>query len=142
MPCALLRCSVSLTLPCSTLRATLAGGGRAGSGRDSRDYSNAVSRKVCVLGYMGVGKSSLTIQYAEGQFIDAYSPTIENTFQKLVKHRDTEYVLPFPLCIFVTLWQVPDRDPGYGGAGRVSDLPHALRYGHPRLHSHVRPTLP
>jgi Ras homolog enriched in brain len=66
---------------------------------------------VCVLGYMGVGKSSLTIQYctlidtykmvlpdalfmyAEGQFIDAYSPTIENTFQKTVKHRDTEYLI-------------------------------------------------
>ena len=48
--------------------------------------------QVCVLGYMGVGKSSLTIQYAEGQFIEAYSPTIENTFQKMVKHRDTECV--------------------------------------------------
>ncbi len=31
--------------------------------------------------------------YAEGQFIDAYSPTIENTFQKVVKHRDTEYLI-------------------------------------------------
>jgi Ras family protein len=61
--------------------------------------------------------------YAEGQFIDAYSPTIENTFQKTVKHRDTEYLIeildtagqdeyqifhmryvtPFPLCFFVTL---------------------------------------
>ena len=48
--------------------------------------------QVCVLGYMGVGKSSLTIQYAEGQFIEAYSPTIENTFQKMVQHRDTECV--------------------------------------------------
>ncbi len=32
-------------------------------------------------------------RYAEGQFIDAYSPTIENTFQKIVKHRDTEYLI-------------------------------------------------
>jgi hypothetical protein len=57
-----------VTPPCSTLRATLSGGG-GGSGRESRDFGNAVSRKVCVLGYMGVGKSSLTIQYAEWHFI-------------------------------------------------------------------------
>ena len=73
---------------------------------------------MCVLGYMGVGKSSLTIQYgalidtyktvlpdalfmyAEGQFIDAYSPTIENTFQKTVKLRDTPFSRHFFRHVF------------------------------------------
>jgi Ras family protein len=84
---------------------------------------------VCVLGYMGVGKSSLTIQYgalidtykmvlpdalfmyAEGQFIDAYSPTIENTFQKTVKHRDTPFSKQFFRDVFLP--QVKHRDTEY-----------------------------
>uniref|UniRef100_A0A3Q3XSG7 GTP-binding protein Rheb n=1 Tax=Mola mola TaxID=94237 RepID=A0A3Q3XSG7_MOLML len=41
-------------------------------------------RKIAVIGYRSVGKSSLTIQFVEGQFVDSYDPTIENTFNKLV----------------------------------------------------------
>ncbi|XP_041099164.1 GTP-binding protein Rheb isoform X1 [Polyodon spathula] len=37
------------------------------------------SRKIAILGYRSVGKSSLTIQFVEGQFVDSYDPTIENT---------------------------------------------------------------
>ncbi|KAG9347791.1 hypothetical protein JZ751_003806, partial [Albula glossodonta] len=37
------------------------------------------SRKIAVLGYRSVGKSSLTIQFVEGQFVDSYDPTIENS---------------------------------------------------------------
>ena len=69
--CPLLYLWSFLTQPCSTLRATLSGGG-GGSGRESRDFANAVSRKVCVLGYMGVGKSSLTIQYAHGTLFSLF----------------------------------------------------------------------
>ncbi|TFK01246.1 GTP-binding protein Rheb [Platysternon megacephalum] len=36
------------------------------------------SRKIAILGYRSVGKSSLTIQFVEGQFVDSYDPTIEN----------------------------------------------------------------
>jgi GTPase SAR1 family protein len=32
---------------------------------------------------MGVGKSAVTIQFTEGHFAEPYSPTIENTFQKV-----------------------------------------------------------
>ena len=39
------------------------------------------------------GKSSLTIQFVENQFVDAYDPTIENTFQKQLKHNGTVYDL-------------------------------------------------
>ncbi|CAO2635058.1 GTP-binding protein Rheb, partial [Lemmus lemmus] len=41
------------------------------------------SRKITILGYRSVGKSSLTIQFVEGQFVDSYDPTIENTFTKI-----------------------------------------------------------
>nr|KAF6277137.1 Ras-like protein, mTORC1 binding [Myotis myotis] len=35
------------------------------------------SRKIAILGYRSVGKSSLTIQFVEGQFVDSYDPTID-----------------------------------------------------------------
>ncbi|XP_039328594.2 GTP-binding protein Rheb isoform X3 [Saimiri boliviensis] len=40
-----------------------------------------------------LGKSSLTIQFVEGQFVDSYDPTIENTFTKLITVNGQEYHL-------------------------------------------------
>jgi len=51
------------------------------------------ARKLLVMGFRAVGKSSLTIQFVENQFVDAYDPTIENTFQKQLKHNGTVYDL-------------------------------------------------
>ncbi|XP_044032207.1 GTP-binding protein Rheb-like, partial [Siniperca chuatsi] len=51
------------------------------------------SRKIAVLGYRSVGKSSLTIQFVEGQFVDSYDPTIENTFTKMMTVNGQEYNL-------------------------------------------------
>ncbi|KAK4304153.1 hypothetical protein Pmani_015326 [Petrolisthes manimaculis] len=51
------------------------------------------SRKVAVMGYRSVGKSSLCIQFVDGQFVDSYNPTIENTFTKKLKVRGQEYGL-------------------------------------------------
>ncbi|XP_064018933.1 GTP-binding protein Rheb isoform X2 [Pogoniulus pusillus] len=42
---------------------------------------------------VGTGKSSLTIQFVEGQFVDSYDPTIENTFTKLITVNGQEYHL-------------------------------------------------
>eukprot|EP00286_Rhodomonas_abbreviata_P029855 CAMPEP_0181293074 /NCGR_PEP_ID=MMETSP1101-20121128/2865_1 /TAXON_ID=46948 /ORGANISM="Rhodomonas abbreviata, Strain Caron Lab Isolate" /LENGTH=168 /DNA_ID=CAMNT_0023397625 /DNA_START=53 /DNA_END=559 /DNA_ORIENTATION=- len=42
---------------------------------------------------MGVGKSAVTIQFTEGHFQEPYSPTIENTFQKVIRHKGVEYQL-------------------------------------------------
>ncbi|XP_013779471.1 GTP-binding protein Rheb homolog isoform X2 [Limulus polyphemus] len=50
-------------------------------------------RKIAIMGFRSVGKSSLTIQFVEGQFVDSYDPTIENTFTKTVKIRGQEYFL-------------------------------------------------
>ncbi|KAG8573346.1 hypothetical protein GDO81_012367 [Engystomops pustulosus] len=51
------------------------------------------SRKIAILGYRSVGKSSLTIQFVEGQFVDAYDPTIENTFTKQISVNGQDYQL-------------------------------------------------
>ncbi|CAB4054286.1 RHEB [Lepeophtheirus salmonis] len=39
------------------------------------------SRKIALMGAVSVGKSSLAIQFVQGQFVDSYEPTIENTGQ-------------------------------------------------------------
>ncbi|KAM3933641.1 GTPase RhebL1 [Leptodactylus fuscus] len=39
-------------------------------------------RKVVMLGYPSVGKSSLAIQFTKGEFSKQYEPTIENTWSK------------------------------------------------------------
>eukprot|EP01117_Protostelium_nocturnum_P017129 TRINITY_DN691_c0_g1_i1.p1 TRINITY_DN691_c0_g1~~TRINITY_DN691_c0_g1_i1.p1 ORF type:complete len:184 (+),score=38.22 TRINITY_DN691_c0_g1_i1:187-738(+) len=50
-----------------------------------------VNRKICVMGYRAVGKSTITIQFVENHFVEIYNPTIENTFNKNIKHKSTEY---------------------------------------------------
>ncbi|GAA5943782.1 hypothetical protein JCM10213_007716 [Rhodosporidiobolus nylandii] len=50
-------------------------------------------RKVALLGSRSVGKSSLTVQFVDSHFVDSYYPTIENTFQKIVKYKGQEYAL-------------------------------------------------
>ncbi|XP_070536054.1 GTP-binding protein Rheb-like [Ptychodera flava] len=50
-------------------------------------------RKIAIMGFRSVGKSSLTIQFVEGQFVDAYDPTIENTFSKTFKVKGQEFQL-------------------------------------------------
>lgn len=50
-------------------------------------------RRIAILGFRSVGKSSLTIQFVEGHFVDSYEPTIENTFNKSLKLRGQEYQL-------------------------------------------------
>ena len=51
----------------------------------------AKQRKIAVMGSRSVGKSSLAIQFAQGQFVDSYDPTIENTFNKTMKIQGQEY---------------------------------------------------
>ncbi|RUP51106.1 small GTPase superfamily [Jimgerdemannia flammicorona] len=48
-------------------------------------------RRIIVLGSRSVGKSSLTIQFAEGRFVDSYYPTIENTINKIIKYNNQEF---------------------------------------------------
>lgn len=48
-------------------------------------------RNVAMMGYRSVGKSSLSIQFVEGQFVDSYDPTIENTFTKKTRIHSMDY---------------------------------------------------
>lgn len=48
---------------------------------------------VVVLGGGGVGKSCLTIQYVQGNFVDHYDATIEDVYRKTIHLDDTPAVL-------------------------------------------------
>lgn len=48
--------------------------------------------KIVVVGGGGVGKSALTIQFIQSQFVDEYDPTIEDSYRKQC-HIDGESVL-------------------------------------------------
>jgi len=53
--------------------------------------SGPKQRKVAVVGSRAVGKSSLTVRFVDGVFVDSYYPTIENTFSKVIKYKQQEY---------------------------------------------------
>lgn len=44
------------------------------------------------MGFRAVGKSTVTIQFVENHFVDAYHPTIENTFHKVIKYGNDEFL--------------------------------------------------
>ncbi|KAH6843730.1 hypothetical protein B0T12DRAFT_360135 [Alternaria alternata] len=48
-------------------------------------------RKVAIVGSRAVGKSSMTVQFVDGHFVDSYYPTIENTFSKMIKYKNQDY---------------------------------------------------
>jgi len=50
-----------------------------------------VHRKVAVLGFRAVGKSSLTYAFVSGTFSDNYDPTIENTHHKTIRFRKVHF---------------------------------------------------
>jgi len=49
-------------------------------------------RKIAILGSRSVGKSSLTVQYCEGHFVESYYPTIENTFSHEIVYKNQTYL--------------------------------------------------
>ncbi|KAK9474984.1 P-loop containing nucleoside triphosphate hydrolase protein [Dipodascopsis tothii] len=51
----------------------------AGPADNMREY------KIVVLGAGGVGKSALTVRFAQGVFVDSYDPTIEDSYRKQVE---------------------------------------------------------
>mmetsp|Transcript_8095 Transcript_8095/g.11143 ORF Transcript_8095/g.11143 Transcript_8095/m.11143 type:complete len:188 (+) Transcript_8095:133-696(+) len=53
--------------------------------------TTAINRKICVMGFRAVGKSSIAVQFVENHFVEQYNPTIENTFHKVVKFGNTDY---------------------------------------------------
>lgn len=37
------------------------------------------------------GKSSLTVQFVDGHFVESYYPTIENTFSKIIRYKGQDF---------------------------------------------------
>mmetsp|Transcript_17933 Transcript_17933/g.27431 ORF Transcript_17933/g.27431 Transcript_17933/m.27431 type:complete len:191 (+) Transcript_17933:266-838(+) len=50
-----------------------------------------VRRKVAVLGFRAVGKSSLTNAFVHGTYSETYYPTIESTFHKTIRFRRVHF---------------------------------------------------
>jgi hypothetical protein len=65
------------------------------------------------------GKSSLTVQFVDGHFVDSYYPTIENTFSKMIKYKNQDYATE----IIDTAGQV--REVFFSPASRGSAQVHA-----------------
>lgn len=50
-----------------------------------------VHRKVAILGFRAVGKSSLTSSFVTGVFSEQYDPTIESTHHKTIRFRKVHF---------------------------------------------------
>jgi Ras family protein len=50
-----------------------------------------VHRKIAVLGFRAVGKSSLTHSFVSGTFSETYDPTIETTHSKTIRFRKVHF---------------------------------------------------
>ncbi|KAI9757870.1 MAG: GTP-binding protein [Chaenotheca gracillima] len=48
-------------------------------------------RKIAIVGSRSVGKSSLTVQFVDGHFVESYYPTIENTFSKPISYKGQDF---------------------------------------------------
>ncbi|KAI1986053.1 GTP-binding protein [Ophidiomyces ophidiicola] len=48
-------------------------------------------RKVAIVGSRAVGKSSLTVRFVEGTFVENYYPTIESTFSRVITYKGQDY---------------------------------------------------
>lgn len=56
-----------------------------------RNDPTTVHRKVAVLGFRAVGKTSLTNAFVSGTFAEGYDPTIENTHHKTIRFRKVHF---------------------------------------------------
>jgi len=54
---------------------------------------NVPELKFAVVGAGGVGKSTTTIQYIQGIFVEEYDPTIEDSYRKMTKFRGQDVLL-------------------------------------------------
>lgn len=62
-----------------------------GNGGAATIHPMLVHRKVAILGFRAVGKSSMANSFVKGFFSEAYHPTIESTFHKTVRFRKVHF---------------------------------------------------
>lgn len=53
-----------------------------------RSYFFSLSLLIKLL---STGKSSLTVQFVDGVFVESYYPTIENTFSRIIKYKGQDF---------------------------------------------------
>ncbi|PAV62142.1 hypothetical protein WR25_07531 [Diploscapter pachys] len=63
------------------------------SGGSQESAKKMLTRKIAVMGYPCVGKSSLTLRFVQGEFPDVYDTTIEDLHQKNYHYNGREYNL-------------------------------------------------
>ncbi|KAK6036165.1 hypothetical protein COOONC_26330 [Cooperia oncophora] len=54
---------------------------------------NVITRKIALMGYPCVGKSSITLRFVQGHFPDAYDTTIEDLHNKPYRWLGRDYNL-------------------------------------------------
>jgi Ras family protein len=64
---------------------------RVNNNNNNANEPPVVHRKIAVLGFRAVGKSSLTYAFVSGTFSDNYDPTIENTHHKTIRFRKVHF---------------------------------------------------
>lgn len=57
------------------------------------------------------GKSSLTVQFVDGHFVESYYPTIENTFSKMIKFKGQEFATEI-IDTAGQVWSIVTQLPG------------------------------
>eukprot|EP01095_Lingulamoeba_sp_RSL-Kostka_P007348 TRINITY_DN2335_c0_g2_i1.p1 TRINITY_DN2335_c0_g2~~TRINITY_DN2335_c0_g2_i1.p1 ORF type:complete len:168 (+),score=39.02 TRINITY_DN2335_c0_g2_i1:115-618(+) len=67
---------------------------------------NKDQQKIIVVGVEGVGKSTLTFQFVESEFVEDYDPTIEDSFRK-------EVIIDQETCVLNILDSAGNEDSGY-----------------------------
>lgn len=78
-----------------------------------------VQRKVAVLGFRAVGKTSLTNSFVSGTFDNSYDPTIENTFHKIIKFRKVHFATEIVDTAGMDEYARPSRNASVGVDGYV-----------------------
>jgi GTPase SAR1 family protein len=81
---------MSTSLAADTKNAGAGTGGRSNNNNISASGSE-IRRRIAVLGSRSVGKSTMIVRFMENVFVDSYYPTIEATFNKIIKHKGKMY---------------------------------------------------
>lgn len=92
--------------------------------------------------YSPSGKSSLSIQFVQGQFVDSYDPTIENSkFDHLGRFDKFSSSCDSSSSIYKSyphqFHGVRGQTSGHGRPGRVQHLPTAIQHGLRRLRARL-----
>lgn len=77
--------SITMTGPAKQRKIAIVGSRSVGQ------YFTVFPTMFCCTHLQNKGKSSLTVQFVDGHFVESYYPTIENTFSKNIKYKGQEY---------------------------------------------------